>query len=772
MSRGFSPQYNINTLQLNQGVVPDGRIVFSEIARMAGVAHTEWSWSALFGDYDNDGFKDLFVTNGYPKAVIDFDYQSAAYAAQRIPDEREGQQRIRALLDELYSYHVPNYAFHNNGDLTFTDSSRAWGLDHPGFSYGAAHADLNNDGRLDLVVNNLDAPAFIYENVAPRDGGSHSLQIGLEGEAPNTRGLGSKLILTAGGQKQYIDHTPYRGYMSTVDDRIHFGLGPIDRVDSLEVIWPDGRYQVLTDLTADQWIIIRQREAIEGAEPRPGADSRGAATFQPMEPGRVPGYQHRTHSYQVDYAIQPLLPHQVSREGPPIAVADVTGNGLDDVFIGGAAGFPAILLIQQEDGRLVESTQPQPWADDAELEDWGALFFDADGDGRPDLYVASGGYHLPAESRRLQDRLYINQGDGRFARAREALPDMPTSTAAVEAGDFTGDGRLDLFVGGRLTPGNYPHPTRSYVLRNDGGRFTDITREVAPELIEPGGMITDAVWMDFTGDGRLDLVTAGIWMPIQFYASDGKRLRNLTASTGLPQMRGWWYSLQKGDFDNDGVMDLVAGNLGLNFSYTTSEQSRFGLYAADINGNRTTDLIFTQEIDGTEYPFYGLALLGREMRALNTRFSTFESFAEATVRDAFGPLREALHYQADTFASVWLRNDGAGGFAAHELPMMAQISPIRAIVVHDVDVDGSLDLVLAGNTYETEPNTPRADAGNGLWLKGNGRGGFTPVSPSESGLLAPLDVRDLGLIRTPAGHAVLVTNHGDSLQTFTVRAGH
>lgn len=767
-SRGASPQYNINTLQLSRGVTDEGQVTFSEIARMAGVAYTDWSWGTLFGDYDNDGFKDIFVTNGYPKAVIDFDYQTESYGARRITDEQRSQDRIREILDELHGYHVPSYMFRNDGDLTFSDRTREWGLSHAGFSYGAAHADLNNDGRLDLVVNNLDAPAFVYENTSPADDGRHHLQVNLVGEAPNTRGLGSRLILTAGGQKQYIDHTPYRGYLSTMDDRIHFGLGQVDRVDTLEVIWPDGRYQSLVDVRADQLITIDQRRATgTRAARRPAAPERHEA-FQPVDQGNGLEYEHRIHDVRVDYTVQPLLPHQVSREGPPIAVADVTGNGLEDVFIGGAFGFPGTLLLQQEDGRFVESAEPQPWNDDVDDEDWGAVFFDADGDRRPDLYVASGGYHLPRESRRLQDRLYINQGNGAFAAAPEALPEMITSTAAVEAGDFTGDGRLDLFVGGRLTPGAYPYPTRSYVLRNDGGRFTDITGEVAPELVEPGGMITDAVWVDFTGDGRLDLVTAGTWLPIQFYENQGSRLRNVTGSTGLPAMRGWWYSLETGDFDSDGRIDLVAGNLGLNHSYTTSAERRFGVYAADVDGNRTTDIIFTQEIDGTEYPFYGLVPLGRAIEPLNARFRTFEAFAGASVRDIFGPMRDAVHYQADTFASVWLKNDGGGRFTPFDLPALAQISPIRGMVVHDVDGDGNLDLIVGGNMYETEPNTPRADAGKGLWLKGDGRGRFSPVSPAESGFLAPLDVRDLVLLDTPAGKVVLVANNGASLQAFAV----
>jgi hypothetical protein len=408
---------------------------------------------------------------------------------------------------------------------------------------------------------------------------------------------------------------------------------------------------------------------------------------------------------------------------------------------------------------------------DKDHEDWGALFFDANGDGLPDLYVASGGYHLSPVSALLQDRLYLNQGGGRFVRDTQALPAMPTSTATVTAGDFTGDGRLDLFVGGRLVPRNYPHPTRSYLLRNDGGKFTDVTAEAAPELVEPGGMITDAVWMDFDGNGRLDLVTAGEWMPVQFYANDGTRLRNVTRSTGLPPLRGWWYSLETGDFNDDGHPDLVAGNLGLNHSFTTSAESRFGVYAADFTGNGTTDIVLTQAKDGTEYPFFGLAKLGREIYTVGLRFPTHESFSIASVRQVFSSsqLNQAVHYQADTFGSVYLENRGDATFTSAPLPNLAQISPIRGIVAHDVEGDGHLDLIVAGNLYHTEPNTPRADAGNGLWLRGDGHGRFTPVPPFDSGFLVPLDVTGLALIKTPKGTAVVVANNGDSLQAFTVR---
>lgn len=763
-SRGLRVDYDVNSLQLNDGVTQDGNVTFSEIGRMAGVAYTDWSWSPLFADFDNDGLKDLFITNGYPKAVNDLDYQMAVFSARRAGDSAKALQ----LLRELHSYDASNYLYRNNGDLTFSDRSRAWGVDQPGFSYGAAYADLNNDGRLDLVVNNIDAPATIYQNVAPAGENNHYLQIALQGDSPNLRGIGAKLILTTGRTKQYLYHTPYRGYMSTMDDREHFGLGAAMRIDSLEIIWPDGRSQVLTDLTVDRLLTVKEADAR-----RLTSGSRPAATgdrpFRRLDARFALRYKQEVSPF-VDYSVQALLPDLPSRQGPPIAVADVNGDGLEDVFIGGGAGVPGKLFLQRAGGGFVESSQGQPWAADRDYEDWGALLFDANGDGRPDLYVSSCGYQLSPVSRLLQDRLYVNQGGGRFVKDSQALPDMPTCTARVVAGDFTGDGKPDLFVGGRLVPRNYPFPTRSYLLRNDGGRFTDVTQERASDLISPGGMITDAVWTDLDGDGRLDLVTAGQWMPIQVFKNEGTRFLNVTASLGLPAMRGWWYSLAAGDFNHDGRIDLVAGNLGLNHTYTTSRDSMFGLYAGDFTGNRTTDVVLTQFAQGREYPIAGLATLGRAIYTVGIKFPTYASFSNATVQDAFGaaPLTHALHYQADTFASVYLENAGSG-FTVTRLPQLAQISPIRGIVPYDVDGDGNLDLLVAGNLYDVEANTPRADAGNGLWLKGDGRGHFTPVPVGESGFFAPLNVTRLALVQTPAGKAVFVTNSGDSLQASVIR---
>jgi hypothetical protein len=773
-ARGFRDDYSANALQLSNGVTKNGDVIFSDVAHLAGVAATDWSWSPLFADFDNDGYKDIFISNGYPKAVIDFDYQAAMASTRRGGDAKASRRAQMEIVNRLYPYDPSNYFFRNNGNLTFTDKTKDWGVDRPSFSYGAAYADLDNDGRLDLVVNNIDAPAFIYENVAPVDDAHHYLQIRLQGEPPHqlSGGIGSKLILTAGGRKQYSYYSPSRGYMSTMDDRVYFGLGRASRVDSLEVVWPDGRYQLLTGLGVDRLLVVKQADATEknppGSRTSPPAANQ---LFQPLDAKGGLAYKQAVGTFP-DYSVQGLLPYMISRQGPPVAVADVNGDHLDDVFIGGGSGAPGQLLIQQKDGSFIASSRGQPWAADKAYDDWGAAFFDANGDGLPDLYVASGGYQLAPSSQLLQDRLYINKGGGRFVRDTNALPTMLTSTATVRAGDFTGDGRLDLFVGGRLTPRNYPYPTRSYLLRNDGaGHFTDVTEQVAPELVNPGGMITDAVWIDFDGDGRLDLVTVGEWMPIQFYRNDGKRLRNVTESTHLPPMRGWWYSLAVGDFDHDGRPDLVAGNLGLNYTYTTSKDAKFGIYAADFTGNRTTDIVLAEQIDGTEYPLAGAMPLAQEIYTLGIKFPTYGSFAKASIQQMFTPaeLQRAIHYQTDTFSSVYLHNDGGGAFSSSALPNLAQIAPIKGIIAQDVDGDGHLDLIVAGNLYDAEPNTPRADAGNGLWLRGDGKGHFTPLPSTQSGFLAPLNVSGLTLINTPSGKAVIVVNSGDSLQAFRIR---
>jgi len=763
---GRRTDYSANSLQLSNGLTPGGDVLFSEIGRMAGVAGTDWSWSALFADFDNDGRKDIFIGNGYPKAVNDLDYVNGIYAALGRHSSGKPTRPELDLLARLPAYAETSYVFRNTGGLSFSDESRAWGLERAAFSYGAAYADLDNDGKLDLVVNNIDGPAFVYRNVQRDDATHHWLAVRLEGDAPDRRGLGATLVLTAGGQKQYLYQSPYRGFMSTVDDRPHFGLGAAARADTLEVIWADGRSQRITAVAADRLIVVRQSDArrqpssLDKPAPQP--------VFQPLEPRGALAHRMPEPTF-IDYSVQPLLPYMLSRHGPPLAVADVDGDGLDDVYIGGSDGVSGELLLQRRDGSFVEAAN-SPWAAENSFEDWGALFFDANGDGRPDLYVTSGGYQLGPGDPRLQDRLYINRGGGVFVRDESALPAMLTSTASVKAGDFNGDGKLDLFVGGRLTPLAYPEPTRSYILRNDGGHFTDVTAQVAPELVQPGGMVTDALWTDFDGDKKLDLVIAGEWMPIRFFHNEGGRFREVTNEMHLPPTRGWWFSLAAADFDHDGREDIIAGNLGLNYSYTTSADSPFGVRAGDFTRNGKTDIILTKTIGGKEYPFSGLATLGRSVYTLGLRFPTNGSFAAASIDQLLTPaqLQQSIHYETDTFASVVLHNDGGKGFSMTALPDLAQIAPIRAIVVRDVDGDGALDLLVAGNLYAAEPNVPRADAGNGLWLRGDGKGKFVAVRPVESGIFAPLDATAMVALKTITGVGLLIANAGDSLQAYRI----
>lgn len=763
--QGFRDDYSLNSLQLNNGVDAKGNPVFSEISRLAGISATDWSWSVLFADFDNDGRKDIFVSNGYPKGVIDLDYQNAMLSAIRSRAASSGR-RVRELLAQLPGYQEGNFVFRNNGDLTFTDESEAWGVKKPaGYSYGAAYADLDNSGRLDLVVSNIDGPAFVYRNAVPDDDAHNWLRVKLDGDPPNVGGIGASLMLSAGGRRQFLYHSPYRGYLSTVDSREHFGLGAATRVDTLEVTWPDGRRQFLTGLPVNREIVVRHADASVLEHPAQAVARRRQMFERVAVPGL--GYQQQL-SGMVDYSIQGLLPYMVSRHGPVLAVGDVNGDGLEDLFIGGGNGAPGRLFLQRHDGTFVESSAGQPWEADKAYEDWGAVFFDANGDGLPDLYVTSGGYQLIADSPLLQDRLYLNKGGGHFERDTSALPPMRTSKGVVRVADYNGDGRPDLFVAGRLTPRNWPTPTRSYILRNDGGHFTDVTAQVAPELVQPGGMITDALWIDFDGDGKLDLVTAGEWMPIKFHRNDGKRFVDVTRDTHLPATRGWWYSLAAGDFDHDGRPDIIAGNLGLNL-FSTSAKSKFGVYEGDFAGNRSMDVVLTQELGGTEYPIAGLARLGPTIYTLPIRYPNYSSFANASMNDAFGPtLHNALHLQADTFASVYLHNEGRGTFTMTALPTRAQIAPIKGIVVRDIDGDGNLDIVVAGNLYDVEANTAPADAGRGLWLKGDGKGHFTPVAPMESGLFAPWNVSGLTVLSTVHGAVLLVPNVGDSLQAFAI----
>lgn len=765
--QGFYHYYSKNSLQWNNGLDEHGDPVFSEIGRMAGTAYTEWSWTALFGDFNNSGYKDLMITNGYPKAVNHYDYLMELSSVGQFGTEETRQRGMDQIYDEHYSIKEHNYLFKNNGGLIFENVSHKWGFNEKGYSYGAAYADLNNDGSLDIVINNINSPASIYRNRSALLNENRYLQVILKGEYPNRQGLGTELITSVKGKNQYIYHTIHRGYQSTIDGRIQIGLGTADLVDSLEVFWPDGRYQLIENIEANQLITILQSEAQEMKRSEPFKSST-EQIFVSDENRLGIHYDHNEKEF-VDYMVQPLLPHQLSKIGPKLAVGDVTGNGLDDLYIGGAAGFAGELFLQQEDGTFQQSDQRHAWENDRAFEDTFAVFFDANNNGHLDLYVASGGYHLSPGSSMLQDRLYINMGDGRFLKDENILPRMLTSTSVVKPYDYTGNGRMDLFVGGGFIPGNYPEPARSYLLRNENGRFVDVTNQLAPELREPG-MITDAIWMDFSGNGRTDLVTAGVWLPIQFYENTGDGFSNVTDRMGLPPSRGWWFSLNMGDLNGNGHLDLIAGNLGLNHTFQTSEEKKFGVIAADFSKNMTTDIIFTIEQDGVKAPFFSLAHLSRGIPQLMDRYPGFKAFAQASLHEIFprDELNDALSYQADTFSNMILFNNGNGSFRMQPMPEEAQVSPIKSIIIEDIDGDGNPDILVAGNLHKTHPDIPRMDAGNGIWLKNDGSGNFHPVSPNQSGFIASLDVRDLAIIQTAKGKALLVANNSGPLQVYFI----
>jgi hypothetical protein len=760
---GSNYQYNNNVLQMNNGLNAEGKVVFSEIGRITGVAYTGWSWASLFGDYDNDGKKDIIITNGIPKATNDYDYAIASYATSgKQNSTKEKFQSYQQLRDVKIS----NFVFKNEGSILFKDVSQQWGFRDSTYSYGAAHADLDNDGDLDIVINNLNDKASVYQNNSMEQKDNHFLSISLNGPEGNMMGIGTEVIVTLGNEKQYLYQTPYRGYQSSQDPRLHFGLSEHSMIDSIEVFWPDNRYQLLTNVKADQQVSINYTKVSEPILKAKLVDTPANRRF--VETKRLK-HEHTENKFN-DYRIQPLLWRQLSHMGPKLAVGDVDKNGLDDFFIGGSAGSAGTLYVQNEDGSFKKNDSDQPWQNDKASEDMGAAFFDANGDGHLDLYVASGGYEISRAEDAILDRLYMNTGNGQFIKDEFALPRMYTSSSQVIPGDFNSDGEMDLFVAGRLVPYKYPFPSKSYILHNNNGKFTNVTEDVAPQLVEPG-LITDAEWIDFNTDGQLDLITSGIWLPIQFYMNDGGAFKEVTDTVTDAAPTGWWYSLEKGDFNNDGAIDIVAGNAGLNHAFTTSDEEKFGVYAADFDSDLTTDIIYTIESKKGEYPFFGKARFSQGLSFIDEKFHSFESFSKASVSDIFGVenLATALRYQADTFESTLFKNKGDGTFSLESLPVEVQVSPIISALSYDIDGDKNMDLISGGNIFSTHPAVSRLDGGNGLFLQGDGSGEFQPIPSYESGLYAPGDVKDMKLISTPEGMILLVANNDGPIQLFDIK---
>jgi hypothetical protein len=757
----FYYQFTRNMLHLN-----NGNGTFSEIGQMAGVARTDWSWSVLLADLDLDGYKDIYVTNGLAKDVTSQDY--IAFLANRemmVQATSGGRVDFRRLVDAMTSTKLPNYAFHNRGDLTFSNASAAWGLDTLSFSSGAAYGDLDADGALDLVVNNVNQEPFVYRNNARSLTSNRFLQVRLDGSGANRFGVGAKVTLWSGGREFYQEEEPTRGFQSSVDYVLTFGVGPHDTLDSIRVEWPgrDGRVNRLAQVATNQRLTIRQSEAV--------APSTRAPRPQPLPPlltnvtdqVALP-YAHRENDF-VDFDREPLIPKLLSTEGPMVAVADVNGDGLDDLFIGGAKGQAGNLLVQRPDGRFVSSNE-KLFEQDRLSEDLGAVFFDADGDGHPDLYVVSGGSEFSSSrDHALQDRLYLNDGHGggRFRKATGSLPPEDVSGSRAVAADYDGDGDVDLFVGGRVVPWHYGVDPRSTLLQNDGhGRFTDVTRRLAPE-VERVGLVTDAVWRDVDGDGRPDLTVVGEWMPITIFRNAGGGRLVRLKTPGLEQSEGWWNRIVAGDFTGRGRVDFVVGNLGLNTRLSASDAEPVTMYAKDFDGNGVTDQIVSVYNHGTSYPIAMRDELLTALPYLKPRYPRYADYAGETVTDIFSPaqLAGATVKQAHTFATALVRNNGDGSFTLVPLPLEAQLAPVYGILAQDVNGDGKRDLLLAGNFDGVQPAIGRMSASYGLLLRGEGSGRFTPLGTTQSGFLVHGQARDIQRVRTRRGDLCVVTRNND-----------
>jgi enediyne biosynthesis protein E4 len=777
LEAGYSPQYIRNMLQMNNGEI-EGKITFSEIGQLAGVFETDWSWAPLFADFDNDGYKDLFIGNGIPHDVTNMDISELWMKTIR---ENPGVQfsvlykLLKTEMNKIGNIKKPNVMFHNTGGLVFENKAKEWGLDRPLYSTGSAFTDLDNDGDLDLVLNNVNDQASVYENrLICKDSDSlsrHFILIVLKGDSLNNGGIGTKITLWTGKKMQYYEHFPIRGFQSMVDPRIHFGLGKNAFIDSLQVTWPDTKQQLLKNIPCDQILTFSYEMASTNS--KPGTKSADKKLFVTLKDETNIKFRHSERQF-IDFDIQPLVPHQYSKEGPGIAVGDINSDGLDDFFIGGSTSFSGSLFTQEKSGTF--SSQAFPGIKN--YEDMGALFFDADGDGDNDLYVVSGGSGLPPGNAFYTDRLYINDGKGQFSMNKEALPDERVCGSQVTAADFDRDGDLDLFVCGRVNLENYPVPPRSFLLRNDTRgsaiRFTDVTGTVSKDLEKPG-LLASALWTDFNRDGWSDLILAGEWMPITFYKNENGKLINVSSSTGLEKFTGWWNSITACDFDMDGDIDYAAGNLGLNTQYKVSQSEPMRIIAKDFDRNGSLDPVCTYFVQGKSYPIYHRNLLLSQIPSLKNKFKTYGEYAKATFDDIFPPAEQKDAYIKDCryFESAWIENLGEGKFRMHSLPAEAQISPVFGMLNGDYNSDGNPDLLITGNSYSSNVFTGQYDAMIGLLLEGDGKGGFTSIPGRESGFFADGDAKGMAELQLKDGSSlILVARNSDSLKVIrSLRSG-
>ncbi len=772
---GYEPEFMRNMLQLNNGIQMHGDTsipFFSEIGQLAGIQATDWSWSVLLADFDNDGWKDMHITNGIGRDFINADFLefSSNVFNSNLP-RKEQQDAIRKKLADLKHINLSNYLYINNHDLTFTDRSEAAGISEPSMSNGAAYVDLDNDGDLDLVVNNINREAFVFVNNTnqkdkhPTD---HFLSLSLEGDSLNRQGFGSKVYVYDQNGVQLQEENPVRGYFSSVDRQLVFGLGKNDHVDSIQVIWPDNKRQTIKNFHADTTFRLQWKNAGDQSH---AVTIKAPSLFSDITSSSGLVYKHQENVFD-DYSVQRLFPQKYSQLGPFIATGDIDHNGLTDFFIGGGINFSGKIFSQQAGQTFTAKnlTDSLKFA-----EDMGCILFDADQDGDLDLLITGGDIQYAENSVYYKPRLYINDGKGNFNLDPHAIPDnVKTIAGCVSVGDYDGDGDMDLFIGGRIS-GKYPLSPKSFILQNNKGVFTDVTAKVCPALQNPG-MVTSAVWTDFDNDKQTDLVIAGEWMPVRFFKNNHGVLTEVTDSTGLTHTNGMWRSLVAVDIDNDGDIDLVAGNLGLNCEYRVSPAEPMHLYATDLDGNGSIDPVFfyyIKGLDGKKHSVPGISRtqFSEQVPSIKKQFLRYSNYAQATYDQIFKNKsdKDVLKLFCEETRSCYFENMGNGKFVKHPLPVEAQFAPVNSIICDDLDNDGFKDLLLAGNEYQTEVMTGRYDASYGCFLRGGADKKFTPVPPAVSGFILNGDIKDMSVIRLSNGvKIVLAAVNNDSLRVFRV----